>query len=105
MPSFDFGDPATAKDPFTRCPRALLEDGHWIAQTPSGYVVLTWEDCDTPLFVTLGSDHPAGLGLYAQGITSGRGFEWASQNDPVSRAGYSPSRASSGEPSICAHAT
>jgi cytochrome P450 len=80
MPSFDFSDPATARDPFTAA-RTLLEEGHWIAQTPTGYVVLTWEDCDNlnrdPRFRT-----PPGLGLYAQGITSGRGFEWASQTVP-----------------------
>jgi cytochrome P450 len=80
MPCFDFSDPATARDPFTAA-RTLLGAGHWIARTPSGYVVLTWQDCDNlnrdPRFRT-----PPGLGLSAQGITSGRGFEWASQTVP-----------------------
>jgi cytochrome P450 len=80
MPSFAFSDPLTAMDPFTAA-RTLLADGHWIARTPSGYVVFRWEDCDRlnrdPRFKT-----PPGLGLYAQGITAGRGFEWASQTVP-----------------------
>lgn len=80
MPGWDFTDSEIAADPFTAA-RTLLAEGHWIARAPNGYILLRWEDCDRISRDSRFRTPPA-LGLAAQGITDGIGFEWASRTVP-----------------------
>ena len=76
LPMLDFADPEVAVNPYAAI--RALEPAHWIARTPVGYLVLRYADCKE-IFKDRRFRTPPGLGLAAQGITSGPVFDWASK--------------------------
>src|SRR5262245_55661134 len=54
----------------------VLAAEHWIARTPTGYAVLSWED-GKALARDPRLNAPRGLGLAAQGVDSGVVWDWA----------------------------
>lgn len=77
MPDFDFADPRIFSNPY-KAAKELARSGEWIARTPTGYLLLGYDDC-----AEVSRDRrfrvPEALGLGAQGITSGLAYEWASE--------------------------
>jgi cytochrome P450 len=74
--TYDFGDPRVMVDPYGVAREMSKE--HWIAKTPTGYILLRYREC-----AEVARDKrfriPEALGLDTQGITSGLAYEWGSE--------------------------
>jgi cytochrome P450 len=74
LPRLDFLDADVAADPYAAMRERAGE--HWLARTPTGYAVLSWDDCKS-LARDQRLNTPRGLGLAAQGVDSGIVWDWA----------------------------
>jgi cytochrome P450 len=76
LATYDFADPRVMADPFGVAREMSKE--HWIAKTPTGYILLRYREC-----AEVSRDKrfriPEALGLDTQGITSGLAYEWATE--------------------------